>query len=53
MNLSNKLDIRLDIFEINQIAIFKANRLSVLDLVILNDEKNFRNRNFVFVILQS
>ena len=31
---------KLEIFKINQIAIFKANRLMVYDLVILDCEKN-------------
>ena len=38
MNLSNKLDHRLDHLEINQIAIFKANRLIVQDLLVLDYE---------------
>ena len=35
---------KLEIFEINQIAIFKANRLMVQDLLVLDYEKN----NFYF-----
>ena len=32
---------KLEIFEINQIAIFKANRLMVQDLLVLDCEKTF------------
>ena len=36
-----QLDHRLDHLEINQIAIFKANRLMVQDLLVLDCEKDF------------
>jgi len=38
---------KLEIFEINQIAIFKANRLMVQDLLVLDHEKAFRDRGSV------
>ena len=38
-NPFKKLDAKLDTKEINQIAIFKANRLVVQDLLVLDHEK--------------
>ena len=45
INLIKKLDAKLDLKEINQIAIFKANRLMVRDLIILDYEKTFRDNS--------
>ena len=41
---------KLEIFEINQIAIFKANRLMVHDLLVLDCEKDSRGHVYGFVV---
>ena len=43
---------KLEIFEINQIAIFQANRLMDQDLVGLDCEKTFRKHRSGFVVHQ-
>jgi len=41
---------KLEIFEINQIAIFKANRLMVQDLVALDNEKAINHFFYIFLL---